>query len=277
MEGKIRFDPAALQIDIHYFPRIARNLLMPLSELFPEPKCFEPDVLGTRFEPSGNRANNRFQLIHRFMTVDYAREHEDAFEYRSKRWGDTCRQIERNGERPTWCTTNCNATYQDYRNLFETITNQSFLLGEDHDDRNAFVENNIELLAKRGFDTLFLEGIPYEAQCLIDAYLAMPAESNMPAELAMVLGRHCSLVTKAKLAGIRTVGIDTQQTYLPEPDDLHEYGAKREGAMNDTAVEIIRKEQGRGKYIARVGEQHLLLSTHGIPGMGSLWRCRRSA
>ncbi len=130
-EGKIRFDPAALQIDIHYFPRIARNLLMPLCELFPQPKGFEPDVLGTRFELSGNLANNRFQFIHRFMTVDYAREHEDAFEYRSKRWEDTCRQIERNGERPTWCTTNCNATYQDYRNLFETITNQSFLLGEE--------------------------------------------------------------------------------------------------------------------------------------------------
>ncbi len=91
----------------------------------------------------------------------------------------------------------------------------------------------------------------------------------MPAELAMVLGRHCSLVTKAKSAGIRTVGIDTQQTYLPEPDNLHEYGAKREGAMNDMAVEIIRKEQGRGKYVARVGEDHLLLSTHGNTRYGA--------
>ena len=49
------------------------------------------------------------------------------------------------------------------------------------------------------------------------------------------------------------------------------YLSQRSAAFNDMAVEIIRKERGTGKYVARVGEDHLLRSSiNGTPGMGAV-------
>ena len=130
------------------------------------------DVLGTRFEFTRQPEGDPFQLIHCFMTSDYAGKHEAGFEHRAMQWQHTCREIDPWKERPVWCESNCNASREDFRNLFDVVTTQSFLVGEMHTDKNNFIENNIEDLARRGFDTLFLEGVPYEAQGLIDAYIA---------------------------------------------------------------------------------------------------------
>ncbi len=34
VEGKIRLDPGGMRIDVHYYPRIARSVLMPLALYF---------------------------------------------------------------------------------------------------------------------------------------------------------------------------------------------------------------------------------------------------
>jgi hypothetical protein len=203
------------------------------------------------------------------MTRDYALAHEDAFEHRAKQWEETCREIDYHRERPLSCETNCEATQADFQALFETAMQQSFLLGHSHIDQNRFLELNLEQFAKRGFDTLFLEGVPYEAQDLIDAYLAS-ADEALPAELAMVLGSDGALVRLAKVVGIRPVGLECVQNYLPQPEP-NLYRPKREAAMNDIGVRIIRKEKGVGKYVAHVGNDHLLLSEfHKTPGMGAV-------
>ncbi|HSY29927.1 MAG TPA: hypothetical protein VK832_20620, partial [Burkholderiaceae bacterium] len=125
-----------------------------------------------------------------------------------------CRQANARELRPL-CDTKFEASNADVSNLFKHITeqDQDLILGENHEDDHSFLEKNIAYFADRGYDTLLLEGVHYETQSMLDAWFKS-SESTPPLELKLLLGSKLSLVTKAKAARIRVVGIDSEQTYI---------------------------------------------------------------
>jgi hypothetical protein len=271
LEGKVRFDADTKSVEIFYFPRIARALI-PREAL---DKCSDggtlaaieshADSLGSDDLNSGDPHTPLFAQ----MSAAYNREQEIAFAWRAKAWESTCQGVNLSAPRPQLCKTQFNASHDDHCKLWEQLARTNLVLGESHLDDHQFLKKNLAYFGARGYDTLFLEGVHAEAQSMLDAWVRSTEPVPSP-ELKALLGDKVELVVQAKAAGIRVVGIDSEQTYVVQTLDRNQYIKTRTGGFNDMAHEIIKKQKGPGKFLVYVGEDHALRSKSGVPGIAAV-------
>jgi hypothetical protein len=280
LTGGIRFHPDELHVDVHYFPRVAKNLLFSQMDLH---GLLEDGVLAN-IAPTNAVAGEDFALrtrdahanpylyLHRSMTVAYAEVHRQAFQAKADAWDASCNGVD-TGSRLKLCDTGFPRSGDYVSAQMDQVATQSFFVGEDHYQVNArgFIRENLRRLSERGFRTVFLEGIPVEAQELIDAYYAGDTD-ELPPDLQRMVGSWADVLVQTKELGMRVVGLSSRQTYDDAPDNMADYAVLRAKAMNQEALEIIRREAGEHRYVALVGADHLIRATglERTPGLAAV-------
>ena len=150
-----------------------------------------------------------------------------------------------------------------------------------------FLIDHLIELKQLGVTTLFLEFMHYDTQQLAIDHHPDPEtlpndfkyffqhldyEHSLCNEDKSLKPGYVDLVQATRTAGIRLVGLDTNETYNINPtdedgnDNYHERGAK----LNNQAVNIIRKEiKSNEKYAVFCGGAHVV-NHKGVPGI-SQW------
>lgn len=166
------------------------------------------------------------------------------------------------------------------RHLLETEGFEGLCLGETHGNENQkqFLIDNMDELVQSGVDTLYIEHFrKKDYQELIDTFLSSGPTDDMPGPLDVALTRLNGgaklreILVKAKVAGVRVVGIDDSSTRGSDGDRSQE---ERAGKMNVFAEDVIRDDTARtGKYVVLAGSAHHQTHSgkeHGMPGMSQL-------
>jgi hypothetical protein len=174
---------------------------------------------------------------------------------------------------------------------FSDLLQNSFIVGNNHQeiDHFQFLITNMQLFKDNGFDTLFVEFLPYEIQVMLDNYFRSASSDMLPCLESYIHNRwppqprlidsyHCAdnfvqLIKTAKSCGIRVVGLENRCTIEHDRSDK---GVKRQPTRSDdisySAYQIIQKEVNEGrckKWIAHVGTAHVD-TFEGIPGISQL-------
>ena len=123
-----------------------------------------------------------------------------------------------------------------------------------------------------GVDTLFLEEVMYDSeQSILDAYLKAPGEAPFPLTFDPYL---IHIINAAKQQKIRVVGIGTTLSmFATEVRGVYKDVKTRLETMNFSAVQIMEKERGEGKFVAFVGLVHLANHYEETPGISQLLGC----
>ncbi len=171
-----------------------------------------------------------------------------------------------------------------YNKTCQTLFEKSFGIGEYHtnDCAKKFLLDNMPNLKKADFKTIFLEGLCYELQGLLDEYLNSAPGTKMPILLDKALhsrtqeGFCLKVVEEAKKCGIRVVGIETNATAVSFIDlKMNEYEKNhlRVKVMNAEAIKIIDGEAKEQKFVIFCGSNHLKYSSdqnHECVGLKSI-------
>lgn len=173
---------------------------------------------------------------------------------------------------------------------FSELLQSDFIIGNSHLQlaHFQFLITNMQLFKDSGYDTLFVEFLPYEMQVLLDDYFyssmnMMPCleeyiKERWPEGLRISLGNEfVQLIKTAKRCGIRTVGLENKFTIRHNFDDcairgFEETSTSRYTDFSYSAFQIIQREirEGRSrKWIAHVGNAHVDVSRN-IPGLSQL-------
>lgn len=280
LTNKIKFDDSIKQVSIFYYPRIFKAMI-DYEQMMNMSKYIDYD----EEQIFGNLAYNPYQILNQFLTPEYKQRNETQFKQLAKKWDEEIKSIE------TYSTKSKSDQKNEKKDCLppdwslNLINSPVFGIGENHDHLNSceFILNNLALLAKQGFKTIFLEGIPQEVQPLLDQFLSACKE-EMSKELKCILtyndGNHKKLkiILEAKKLKIRVVGLDNQFTYLA--DESHGIQIDlRIKSFNYVAYEIINKNEGHEKYFFLCGSDHLKYSTSAsgddfvIPGIASRLSC----
>lgn len=179
---------------------------------------------------------------------------------------------------------NLDAQQADFDAAALALAGDSFVIGEFHDDAGSageFLMSYAQLLLSKGFDTLYVEGLPFEAQGEIDAFLTDPGSLSRDAWLLMEgeAVYPCSNwgpVIALREAGMRIVGIDGHYADLAQAqDDPQEERVK---AMNHFASRVIERDRrenelAAGKFVVLCGVDHARCSEAGTPGIAAAFGC----
>ncbi len=175
---------------------------------------------------------------------------------------------------------------------FKELLNHSFCIGESHSSTSSkrFAIENMTIFREAGYKTLFMEHLFYDSvmQDSLDEYFHTPADTEMPKDLSRYLDNlfrgytrfscedadhdnynFSQLVKVAKEAGIRIVGIDTEESYKMGMSRFGAEGAERMIGMNYAAQDIITKEAGGEKWIALMGNAHIGVMEK-VPGVSEI-------
>ncbi|MFT7098687.1 MAG: hypothetical protein ACJAS6_000552 [Rickettsiales bacterium] len=168
-------------------------------------------------------------------------------------------------------------------NEWKTLLNESFCLGENHQDVAAkkFLIENMQNFQCAGYEVLFMEHLTQEEhQHLINGYFQENClAKDMPKDLESYLRRQdkghsflgdpdkqynfVEIVRSAKKAGIRIVCLEKN---VADYEVKNKEGPNRMKSLNEHTVKLVRKENPDLKYIAFVGNAHLN-EMHGIAGI----------
>lgn len=165
---------------------------------------------------------------------------------------------------------------------------EGLIIGEGHSSlmSKKFFLENVEKFKQEGVATLFLEHIVYDTmQDELDAYFEQTTD-ELPSMLNLYLRTldtkffirdenlgYTALVVGAKKAGIRIVAIESEASYRAGSSSRDGVsGSDRHKAMNYQAHKIIKKEKGKGKFVALVGSTHMTRYMK-VPGLTEMLRC----
>jgi hypothetical protein len=277
--NKISFDDTSQTIQVYYYPRIFHSLL----HIEGMQRCFHK-YLEEKVTRRGCHGFNPYEILNFYINPQYKERNADNFNQAAKRWSRYVNDIE----------TRLNYPITDFdlslwkripHHIFGDFKEEFIGIGEAHDDNVALplIEKNLAFLEEKGVRTLYLEGFPYEAQDLLDRYLA-DTSKPMPKELRKILiGRtiyrndetnRINIVEKIaeQKLNIRVVGLDNCSTYLA--DESHCYHVElRIEAFNYIAYRIMMETRGDGIKIFLVGGDHLKVSRFGHIGIAALLDC----
>ncbi len=183
------------------------------------------------------------------------------------------------------------------------VMSDNFIVGEDHTAMSPkkFLMENMQVLKKAGFTTLFMEHLFYDDQQDLDDYFRTGKFSDKLKQRLDDLDngfgvRHSTgkdsettskcwskynytaLVKAAREAGVRIVGIDIENVYKAQAIGVGNEQKNidsRLAYMNYTAQVIINREQSghSGKWCALMGNTHVRQFSH-IPGVADLTGAR---
>jgi hypothetical protein len=192
--GKIVTDPDECSIAIHYFPRVLQkfipgNLILDLylkGVFKAEAVKYSADVIGENTRSNTMFYNvvkqNPYICLYSHLSKDYEASHNGNFLECAKLWDAKCSEQVEVVQKYVY-ESNYPASTKDFHKTMIDIIDQAeegIFLGETHGHKSAydFVGKNLNYLKNKGFNTLFLEGIPYEAQSLLDDFFRSDADMS---------------------------------------------------------------------------------------------------
>lgn len=271
-QNMVRYDDEAKRIEIYCFPRVLHALLLerlswssPIIDAFP---LWDTDNLKDKYQNK-----NLFAMFDaNFMTPQYKELEVTRFKDGALQFEQRCSMQELAHTKFDFETFERDTPqdHQTYSRVCNQLFQVSFGIADIHNQKGPrnFLLNNLAVLKAYGFTTIFCEGIYYEMQPLIDAFL-QDKTTNTPTPFFSPFLRkllsysahgnnHCELLQTCKKLGMRVVGIDTHFSYRSAAfiDFCDNYPLWRVKAMNAYALVIIEKEKPN-KYNVFAGGGHL--------------------
>lgn len=275
--NKIIFSDSQNKVLIYYYPRIFKSLfsLEQIQNFLPFLDCKE-----------GGFIHNPYQILNPYLTASYIEFNQKSFERAAALFdAEIAKRTDLSFE-PSASDYAIQISDEIPSEIFGNFKQKYLGIGEKHIDTAAknLVSFNLSFFEEQGFDIIFLEGIPHEAQQMIDDYLKS-ADPSMPLELSKILSGSGNAETntvklikliKEKRLKLRIIALDSYATYLA--DDSHLYKpALRIKAFNYIALKIIENTQSEGKQLFFVGGDHLKKGSEPgcteIPGLSMFLDC----
>lgn len=275
--NKIIFSDNQNKVLIYYYPRIFKSLfsLEQIQNFLPFLDCKEG---GFRLNP--------YIILKPYLTASYIEFNQKSFTAAVALFeAESAKRVNLNVESSAPNNT-IHVSDGISSEIFGNFEQKYLGIGGKHDDIAAqnLILNNLSFFEKQGFDTIFLEGIPHEAQQMIDDYLKS-ADPSMPLELSKILNgsgneREFSLeiikTIKEQNLKFRIVALDSYATYLADESHLYKLDLRIK-AFNYIALKIIENTQSEGKQLFFVGGDHLkkssILGCPEIPGLSMFLDC----
>lgn len=282
--GKINFSNNNLTVDIFYYPRIFKAFISPgtMLEWF---KKYFAHIEHDEKKIIGNLYRNPYVAMNAVLNPDYAKLHKNDFKKFSQMYDEELLHhpiADNSKSKDLKIIKQIETTKEITPELFGNFNAKIIGIGETHHHSNPknFIIDNLAKLNMYGVDKIYLEGIPYEVQNMLDAYMTSNS-MHMPAELKKILESNDSDSSKIKLIQnikllklkIRVIGLDSQKTYLA--DESHDAAINdRIKSFNYQALQIIKDTNSQGKGLFLVGSDHLKKSNvDKIPGLAAVLSC----